>query len=147
MRQKITLTILLLITCFLGYAQSGTIAGKVQDKEVNNDPLPFANISIKGTTKGTTSDFDGLYQIPNVEPGTYTLVFSFVGYETKEIPNVVVNPGKITTVDVILGANAASLDAVVITTTTRKVSEAALLLEQKKAKSQVYYDLCLWLSS
>lgn len=133
MRQKITLTILLLITCFLGYAQNGTIAGKVQDKEVNNEPLPFANVSIKGTTKGTTSDFDGLYQITNVEPGTYTLVFSFVGYETREIPNVVVNPGKITTVDIILGANAASLDAVVITTTTRKVSEAATLLEQKKA--------------
>ncbi|WP_298416980.1 TonB-dependent receptor [uncultured Kordia sp.] len=133
MRQKITFTILLLITCFLGYAQNGTIAGKVQDKEVNNDPLPFANISIKGTTKGTTSDFDGLYQIQNVEPGTYTLVFSFVGYETREIPNVVVNPGKITTVDIILGANAASLDAVVIEATTRKVSEASLLLEQKKA--------------
>ncbi|WP_430411543.1 TonB-dependent receptor domain-containing protein [Kordia sp.] len=133
MRQKITFTILLLITCFLGYAQNGTIAGKVQDKEVNNDPLPFANVSIKGTTKGTTSDFDGLYQIPNVAPGTYTLVFSFVGYETREVPNVIVNPGKITTVDIILGANAASLDAVVITATTRKVSEAALLLEQKKA--------------
>lgn len=133
MKQKITFTILLLISCFLGYAQNGTISGKVQDKEVNNDPLPFANISIKGTTKGTTSDFDGLYQITNIEPGTYTLVFSFVGYETKEIPNVVVNAGKTTTIDVILGANAASLDAVVITTTTRKVSEAALLLEQKKA--------------
>jgi len=133
MKQKITFTILLLITCFLGYAQNGTISGKVQDKEVNNDPLPFANVSIKGTTKGTTSDFDGLYQIQNVEPGTYTLVFSFVGYETKEIPNVIVNPGKTTTIDVILGANAAALDAVIITTTTRKVSEASLLLEQKKA--------------
>lgn len=133
MRQKITLTILLLITCFLGYAQNGTIVGKVQDKEVNNEPLPFANVSIKGTSKGATTDFDGLYQITNIEPGTYTLVFSFVGYETKEVPNVVVNPGKITNVDVILGANEASLDAVVITTTTRKVSEAATLLEQKKA--------------
>ncbi len=133
MRQNTILTILLFFTLMMGYAQNGSIVGKVLDKEVNNDPLPFSNITIKGTTKGTTSDLDGLYQIQNVAPGTYTLIFSFVGYETKEVPNVVVNAGKITTVDVILGANAAALDAVIITTTTRKVSEAALLLEQKKA--------------
>ncbi|MGH1387595.1 TonB-dependent receptor domain-containing protein [Kordia sp.] len=134
MRQKITLTILLLLICFLGYAQNGSIVGKILDKEMNNDPLPFSNISIKGTTKGTTSDLDGLYQITEVEPGTYTLVVSFVGYKTQEIPNVVVNAGKITTVDVILAVNAASLDAIVITATTRKISEAATLLEQKKSK-------------
>jgi len=133
MRQNITLTILLFFTLTIGFAQNGSIVGKVQDKEVNNEPLPFSNITIKGTTKGATSDLDGLYEISNVAPGTYTLVFSFVGYSTKEVPNVVVNPGKITTVDVILGANADALDAVVITATTRKVSEAALLLEQKKA--------------
>ncbi|MBC8755517.1 TonB-dependent receptor [Kordia sp. YSTF-M3] len=134
MRQKITCTLFLFFTFIIGHAQTnGSIAGKVLDKEVNNDPLPFSNITIKGTTKGTTSDLDGLYQIPDVAPGTYTLVFSFVGYETKEVLNVVVNAGKVTTLDVILSANAAALDAVIITTTTRKVSEAALLLEQKKA--------------
>ncbi|WP_046743029.1 TonB-dependent receptor [Kordia zhangzhouensis] len=134
MRQKISLTILLFFTFIIGYAQTnGTIVGKVQDKEENNAPLPFANITIKGTTKGTTSDFDGLYQIPEVAPGTYTLVFSFVGYTTQEVPNVVVNSGQITNVDVILSANAAALDQVTIVATTRKVSEAATLLEQKKA--------------
>jgi len=134
MRQKFTLTILLFFAIVIGYAQNGTIVGKVQDKETNNDPLPFANITIKGTSKGTTSDLDGLYQIPEVAPGTYTLVFSFVGYETREIEGVVVNPGQITNVDVILAVNAAALDAIVITATTRKVSEAATLLEQKKSK-------------
>lgn len=134
MTQKITLTILLFLICFLGYAQNGSIVGKILDKEMNNDPLPFSNISIKGTTKGTTSDLDGLYEVTEVEPGTYTLIVSFVGYETKEITDVVVNAGKATTLDVILAANTAALDAVIITTTTRKVSEAATLLEQKKSK-------------
>ena len=133
MIQKLTLTIVLFFTFIIGFAQNGSIAGKVLDKEVNNDPLPFANISIKGTTKGTTSDFDGLYQISEVAPGTYTLVVSFVGYKTKEIPNVVVTAGKTTTIDVILGADAAALDAIIIVATTRKVSEAATLLEQKRA--------------
>ncbi|MFK7750830.1 MAG: TonB-dependent receptor [Kordia sp.] len=134
MIQKVTLTVLLFFSFIIGFAQNGSIAGKVLDKEVNNEPLPFSNISIKGTTKGTTSDLDGLYQITEVAPGTYTLVVSFVGYETKEIPNIIVTADKVTTVDVILAANAAALDAIVITGTARKVSEAATLLEQKKSK-------------
>ena len=52
------------------------------------------HVTIKGTTKGTTTDFDGLYQIENIEPGTYTVVFSFVGYETLEVPNVKVKQTK-----------------------------------------------------
>ncbi|MEM6721767.1 MAG: TonB-dependent receptor [Bacteroidota bacterium] len=137
MRQKFTFTILLFFAFIIGYAQNGTVVGKVQDKETNNDPLPFANITVKGSTKGTTSDLDGLYRIDELAPGTYTLVFSFVGYETREVTGVVVNPGQITNVDVILAVNAAALDAIVITATTRKVSEAATLLEQKKSKDIV----------
>ena len=51
MRQKFTLTIFLLFAFILiGNAQNGSIVGKVQDKEVNNDPLPFANIQINAQT-------------------------------------------------------------------------------------------------
>jgi TonB-dependent receptor len=124
---------LLLLTTVLSYAQNtGTIVGKLTDKEYNNEPLAFANVLIKGTTKGTTSDFDGLYELANVDPGNYTLVFSFVGYQTIEIPVTVV-AGKVTEVNVPMSASAASLDEVVITTTTKRESETALLLEQKKA--------------
>src|SRR5690606_31202940 len=112
--------------------EKGTIVGKLTDKEADNEPLPFANILIKGTIKGTTTDFDGLYSIENVEPGVYTLIFSFVGYETQEV-NIEVVSGKVTEVNVALGASAAALDEIVITTTTKRESEVALLLEQKKA--------------
>ncbi len=61
---------LLLFTHFMGYTQeTGSIVGKLTDKEVNNEPLAFANVLIKNTTKGTTSDFDGLYEITGVTPG------------------------------------------------------------------------------
>ena len=114
-------------------AQStGTIAGKLTDTDFNNEPLAFANVIIKGTTTGTTSDIDGLYIIENLDPGQYTIVVSFVGYTTKEIPVEVV-AGKVTEVDVPMSADSASLDEVVITTTTRKESEVALLMDQKKA--------------
>lgn len=113
--------------------ESGSIVGKLTDTDYNNEPLPFANVFIKNTTIGVTTDIDGLYAIENVEPGVYTVVFSFVGYKTVEIPNVAVTANKVTNIDVPMGASAAALDEVVIKTTTRRVSEVALLLEQKKA--------------
>ncbi|NNE33576.1 MAG: TonB-dependent receptor [Winogradskyella sp.] len=130
--KRIPIVILLLITSFLFAQNTGSISGKLIDKEYNDEPLPFANILIKGTTTGTTSDIDGLYQFEALAPGAYTLIFSFVGYETQEI-TVNVESDKVTTLNVMMGASAASLDEIVITTTTRKESEAALLLDQKKA--------------
>ncbi len=124
------LTLLFALTSFA--QNTGSIVGKLIDKEYNDEPLAFGNILIKGTTTGTTSDFDGLYQFEELSPGDYTLVFSFVGYETQEIVvNVVAD--KVTTVNVPMSASAASLDEVVITTTTKRESETAILLEQKKA--------------
>ncbi|MGB7842070.1 MAG: carboxypeptidase-like regulatory domain-containing protein, partial [Salinimicrobium sp.] len=112
---------------------TGSIAGRLSDKEMNGEPLPFANVLIKGSTKGATTDMDGLYSVNTLEPGTYTAVFSFVGYETLEVPDVKVEAGKVTEVNTSLGSSAASLDEVVINTVSRKDSEVALLLDQKKA--------------
>ena len=125
----------LFILCLgiLSAQETGSIVGKLTDKEANNEPLAFANILIKNTTKGTTSDFDGLYEIPDLDPGNYTVVFSFLGYETLEIPNVTVEAGKVTEVNTGLGAGSVSLDEVVITRSTRNDSEIALLLQQKEA--------------
>ena len=112
---------------------TGSIAGKLSDREMSGEPLPFANVLIKGTTKGTTSDYDGLYILENLEPGTYTVVFSFIGYETLEVPDVVVEAGKVTEVNTDLGSSAAALDEVVITTVSRRDSEVAILMEQKNS--------------
>ncbi|MEL0651554.1 TonB-dependent receptor [Algibacter sp. TI.3.09] len=129
--KKLILVLTLLITAF-SFAQTGSIVGKLTDKEYNNEPLAFANVIIKGTTTGTTSDFDGFYALNNLEAKAYTIIVSFVGYETQEIPVTVV-AGQELKLDVVMSASAASLDEVVITTTTRRASETALLLEQKKA--------------
>lgn len=126
------IVLILLLTSVAFNAQTGSVKGKLIDKEYNNEPLAFANVLIKGTTKGTTSDFDGLYELTDLEVGNYTLMFSFVGYETQEI-EVVIVAGKATELNVTMGASAASLDEVVITTTTKRETETALLLEQKRA--------------
>ena len=132
------LTILGFLICIsaISFAQenTGSIAGALTDQEMNNDPLAFANVLIKGNTKGTTSDFDGLYVIDGLEPGTYTVVFSYLGYETVEVPDVTVEAGKVTEINLPMSASqGVSLDEVVVTTVARKDSEVALLLDQKKA--------------
>lgn len=66
-------------------AQSGTpttvLTGKVVDEATGN-PLPFANVFINNTTRGTSTDENGNYRLPNVPIGTIEIVASFVGYST-----------------------------------------------------------------
>lgn len=126
-------TAIAILISTLAIAQTGTIEGSLIDKDQNNEPLPFANVIIKGTNQGTTTDFDGNYIIENVPVGTYTVEFSFVGYETLEIPNVIVEAEKYTRIDTGLGASAATLDEVIIKVQTSRERETALLLEQKNA--------------
>ncbi len=130
--KKILVLIAVFAATILNAQNTGSVVGKLTDKEFNNEPLAFANVLIKGTTKGTTTDFDGHYILESLSPGAYTLIFSFVGYETQEV-NVQVVAGKVTEVNIPMGASAASLDEIVITTVTKRESETALLLEQKKA--------------
>mgnify|MGYP001954543733 CR=1 FL=1 len=61
-----TLLFLMFSTTIMYAQNTGSIVGKLIDKELNDDPLPFANVLIKGTTIGTTSDFDGLYDFENL---------------------------------------------------------------------------------
>ncbi|MEP3372225.1 MAG: TonB-dependent receptor [Maribacter dokdonensis] len=131
---KLLIFAFLIVTIISNAQDTGSIVGTLTDKELNNEPLPFANVLLKGTTKGTTSDFDGLYEISAIEPGIYTVTFSYLGYETVEIPNVEVIAGKVTTIDVPLSASqGVSLEEVTVTTVARKDSETALLLDQKRA--------------
>mgnify|MGYP000999894418 FL=1 len=124
--------ITLLLTAFVALqltAQSGKIVGTITDGDYN-EPMAFANVLIKNTTTGTTSDFDGKYQL-EMEEGNYAIIFSYIGYQTIEISDIVVAGNSDVIVDVTLNTN--SLEAVVITTTIRKNTESAVLDLQKKS--------------
>ncbi len=116
-------------------AQTGYLVGTINDAEFN-DVLPFANVLAKGTTNGTTSDFDGKYAL-ELEAGTYTIVFSYVGYQTKEITEVIIKEGQEFILDVTLNAAASQLDEVVVVTTVSKNTEASVLNLQKKSVALV----------
>jgi len=132
MNKRILVFTLFLTTIMFGQ-NKGTITGTVYDKEADNASLPFANVFIKGTTIGTTTDIEGNYSF-KVDSGTYTLVFSFIGYERIEQLNVIVKAGETIKVDKILNASTGvSLTEIQITGSTKKESESALLTVQKKA--------------
>lgn len=129
---KFKLLILTILFSITALAQNkGIITGVLTDKDMNNAPLAFANAVIKGTSIGATTDDKGRYSL-KVEPGNYTLIFSFIGYETIEVP-VTVKEGETLTIDKALGAGGYKLDDVVIQKVTNREKETALLQEQKKA--------------
>lgn len=96
---------LALLVFSVAQAQNQSVSGTVTDE---SGPLPGATVAIKGTSTGTTTDFDGNYTINDV-PADAVLVFSFVGYETQEIA---VN-GR-STIDVNLATDASELEEVVL---------------------------------
>lgn len=125
------LPLLILIT-FNSFSQFG-ITGTVIDGDFN-EPLPFANILVKETGEGVTSDFDGKYSI-ELPKGSYTLVFSFVGYETKEITNINVSDADYTVTDIVLNSVAQGLEEVVVTVDAKRNTESSVLEIQRKSAS------------
>jgi TonB-linked SusC/RagA family outer membrane protein len=100
------LTLLLAFVVQLTFAQEKTVSGTVSD--ASGLPLPGATVLVKGTTSGTSTDFDGRYSI-KANTGA-TLVFSFVGYTTQEI-----KVGTSSSINVALSEDAAVLEEVVVT--------------------------------
>jgi hypothetical protein len=69
------------LICTSFYLQGQSITGRVQDSNTL-EAIPFANVFINNTTIGTVTDINGEFNLTTLkEPGTYELVFSFVGYE------------------------------------------------------------------
>jgi outer membrane receptor protein involved in Fe transport len=132
---KKVLFIILIVFCqFINAQSKGTLTGTITDKESNNEPLPFANVLIKGTTIGATTDFDGKYSF-QVPAGNHIVVFSFLGYKSVE-KSFSIKEGQTLSINQLLSAEeGVSLDEVKITSTTSKEKATALILEQKKSVS------------
>lgn len=77
---------------------SGTLKGTLTDSETG-EPLPFVNVILKAGDQqvaGGTTDFDGNYTIKPIDPGSYNVTVSYIGYNSKKIEGVVINTSKIT---------------------------------------------------
>ena len=106
MQQRL-LFFILLSFCSLASAQiTGTITN------TKGEPLPFVNILIENTYKGTTSNDDGYYELSVSEKKSYTIVYTYLGYKTvKKTVDITSLPFKI---DIILEEESVSLNEVVV---------------------------------
>ncbi len=123
-----------ILVCFISLdllAQKGYLRGKVSDAE-NGEALIGAAVIKQGTTVGAVADFDGNYSLP-LEPGTHTIVFQYVAYQTKTVEGVVITADEVTTLDVNLSTNVEQLSEVVVIAEALNDSEAAILAAQKKS--------------
>lgn len=108
---SIAVFLVIALTALPAQAQTGTVSGTVFDAETQN-PLPGTNVVIQGTQQGATTDSQGEYEITGVEPGDYTVLASFVGYQdlSKEIT---VQSGQTSELDFQLPRSAMQMDEVV----------------------------------
>ena len=130
-RKKYFFSVLLLFcAAFSSFAQS-TITGNVKDNL--GEILPGVNIGIKGSSVGTSTDFDGNFSIS--APTGSTLVFSFIGYQNLEIPSANKSVLKI-----VMQPTTKSLDEVVIvaygTQRQKNVTGAVQTLNTSEVKDQ-----------
>ncbi len=107
MKQLLTLFILITTSLLLN-AQVKTITGTVTSSE-DGEPLPFVSVVVKGTTKGVSTNLDGVYKITDVK-STDIIIFSFIGLETKSVE--VKNQ---TIINIELGSTDSKLEEVVVT--------------------------------
>lgn len=113
-------------------SQNGTIIGQLTEEQNGQKVgLPFANVFLKGTTLGGTSDFDGNFSFVAPE-GTYVLMASFMGYETFQKEIQIIADSEIN-VNVEMKPEGVAIEGVQVTAKMNRESEAALIMEQKNS--------------
>ena len=75
-------SLIILLVAGIGFAHSQTLSGRITDNETG-EPLPGAQVFVKGTFVGTTTDVNGAYSL-DVD-GSVTVVIAYIGYKTQEV--------------------------------------------------------------
>ncbi|MCK5208018.1 MAG: SusC/RagA family TonB-linked outer membrane protein, partial [Cyclobacteriaceae bacterium] len=109
MNKNLLTFILFIFTSFQLFAQENEIVISGNVTGVNGDPIPGVNIFIQNTSTGTISEFDGTYKLSVPDSAQY-IVFSYIGYLTKEEP---VNNRNI--IDVVMTEDTKQLEEIVVT--------------------------------
>ncbi|MDP3467418.1 MAG: TonB-dependent receptor [Daejeonella sp.] len=132
----LSISLLLILGTLAGFSQqTGRISGRVTDSK-SGETLIGLTVKITGATFGASTDIEGRYSLGNLNPGKYSLGFSYIGYQAKNITDIEVLAGKTTTLDVIMEeASSLALEEVVITATVRQESISALYAQQKNSIS------------
>jgi hypothetical protein len=127
-RQHLCLLAAGLLLSLSAQAQSGIIKGQITDA-LSNEPIPFANVLLLDSDKGTTTDIDGKYEITGITPGLYDVRASYLGYGEQTEYEIQVTNAKPATVDFALSESSQNLEEVVVKASPfRKTEESPLSL-------------------
>lgn len=105
-----TIFLLLLIFSFMD-SQAGRITGKVTNEK--GEALPYASVFVKGSTKGTTTNNQGVYFL-DLDGGSYTLVCQYIGYARSEKPVKLEAANSTATADFSLAVQQTTMNEVVV---------------------------------
>lgn len=126
---KSKLTIILFFITLWVSAQTGSVKGRVYNVK-NNDPLPFTNIIISGTTVGAVSDIDGNFSFTGLMPGYIKLEASLVGFERVMTEEILITNSKISSLDIAMKEIAVQLGGVEVTAAIfKRVEESPVSLK------------------
>ena len=118
MRHLYNLCIIISLFPILVFGQNekrtGSITGTVVDAETL-EPLIGVTAVIENTTIGDATDLEGKFSINNLKPGIYRLVFRFVGFEPKIVPDIVVGSNRNREINVKLSPAVFEIDAITVT--------------------------------
>ncbi|SFZ90624.1 CarboxypepD_reg-like domain-containing protein [Flaviramulus basaltis] len=122
--KQIILATVFFISAFAFAQSDGSITGILLDGESSNEALMLAKVSIKETGAEVLSDENGVFKFQNLKDGTYTLISSFVGYETNESEIKVVS-NKPVNIKLFLQARTISLEDLVFAIASADKKETA----------------------
>jgi hypothetical protein len=134
---KVFYTLLLLVCTNFLFAQNAVITGTVLD-DTNGSTLPGVEVIIKSINASATTGADGKYIFRNLVAGFYLVEFSYTGYDSKEVSEVIAKDNEITDLNITLvGTKKNQLQEVVITRTKAKAESVKSLLTLQKNNSSV----------
>ncbi|UCF70635.1 MAG: TonB-dependent receptor [candidate division WOR-3 bacterium] len=120
----------------------GSVSGKIQGTVVDEktqEPVAFANVMVLGTDLGAATDANGSFYILSVPAGKYTVEVSFLGYQTKQIVDVVVEYNKAVRLAISLTPGAIELSPVIVTSERPAVSKDMVGTTYMVRKSELPY--------
>lgn len=134
---RILITLLCLMTTLIGTTQNIKVYGTVTNT-LNNQPIPFANVVIDGTTIGVTTDIDGNFELSDLTPGEYNFRCTYIGFNSNFQSEVQLTPNKNLRLDFSMVENAQIIEEVQVTANTfNKTEESPTSLRTINA-SEIY---------
>ena len=127
---NVSLTFLLCFCFLISYSQ-GTISGNMVDAETGEE-LIGATVQVEGTGIGTVTDISGNYQL-KLDPGTYSIVYSYVSYASQTVQGVEVIDSEVNRIDIALQTDDVQLEEIVIQAEQINNNEVSLLKLQQKS--------------